>query len=402
MENYHNFNTNVVKKLITWYNRFMVEVRNFLFLYLNTGMGHFEPARIMKAELENLFKEKNIDGSVFMINGFGPNQHFAHNFFEKGYRFACLYAPGIYSAFYDLTCQKNILHLVELGCNWKTSKFLKKIIIEKKITDIVSFHFCVSPAARKAVRQIYLENVKNYGFAKKIPVTQIITDPYTVHPAWFLVKDAKYAVFSKELKDSILKNKLIPKENKIEAFPFILDKKFETKQIVENKENLVLVVGGGNGLKNIKNIVKAIISFRNKDQDFANIKFYIACGKSNKQKKDIKKLVEKSGSGNIEITSHIDNIDEILKKSCCLVTKAGASMLAQAISCGKPIIISNYIHGQELGNVRSVVNKKQGWFIQKPHNICKKILEIVKTVEKPILQNEINNSDLGNYLLDSL
>lgn len=379
----------------------MSQVRNFLFLYLNTGMGHLEPAKIMKKQLEELFIKNAIEGSVFLLNGFGPKQYFAHNFFENGYRYSCMYAPGMYSAFYDLTCNKNILHLVEMGCNWRTSKYLKKIIIEKQITDIVSFHFCVTPAARKAVRQIYLENVKGFGKSKKIPVTQIITDPYTVHPAWFLVKDARYVVFSQALKDKILKNKLINEDNSIEVFPFIIDKKFETKEIFENKEKLVLVVGGGNGLKNIITIVKSIISFSSQNKEFANIKFLIACGNSNKLKKKIDRLIEFSNVQNIQIKEHINNIDEMIKKSCCVISKAGASLLSQCIACGKPIIIANYIHGQELGNVQYVVKEKKGWFIQDSNTICEKVLEVVKSNLSFDPIKEINNIYLGDYLLDN-
>ncbi len=57
--------------------------------------------------------------------------------------------------------------------------------------------------------------------------------------------------------------------------------------------------------------------------------------------------------------------------------KAGPATLLEALSCRKPIIISRYIHNQELGNMRFAVQNKVGWFIQKPSKIYDKIEELL-------------------------
>ncbi|MDE6068868.1 MAG: hypothetical protein K2F89_07975 [Treponemataceae bacterium] len=48
------------------------------------------------------------------------------------------------------------------------------------------------------------------------------------------------------------------------------------------------------------------------------------------------------------------------------------------LSCKKPVIISRYIHNQELGNMRFAVRNKVGYFIQKPGAIYDKIEEILE------------------------
>jgi processive 1,2-diacylglycerol beta-glucosyltransferase/1,2-diacylglycerol 3-beta-galactosyltransferase len=47
----------------------------------------------------------------------------------------------------------------------------------------------------------------------------------------------------------------------------------------------------------------------------------------------------------------------------------------------KPLIISTYIHGQELGNMRFVVKSGAGWFIQKPKDIFKKLVYLAENPE---------------------
>jgi processive 1,2-diacylglycerol beta-glucosyltransferase/1,2-diacylglycerol 3-beta-galactosyltransferase len=41
----------------------------------------------------------------------------------------------------------------------------------------------------------------------------------------------------------------------------------------------------------------------------------------------------------------------------------------ETLAMRKPLIISTYIHGQELGNMRFVTQSGAGWFIQKPKDI---------------------------------
>ncbi|HNY21932.1 MAG TPA: glycosyl transferase family 28, partial [Treponemataceae bacterium] len=49
----------------------------------------------------------------------------------------------------------------------------------------------------------------------------------------------------------------------------------------------------------------------------------------------------------------------------------------EALSVGKPIILSTYIPGQEYGNMLFVVEQGVGWYIRSPRNILRQASKIV-------------------------
>ncbi|NLL99966.1 MAG: glycosyltransferase [Treponema sp.] len=332
--------------------------------------------------------KNNVDGSVTLLNGFAEYQKIAHTFFEDGYRYTSLYLQGAYSFFYDITTIPSILNFVKFCCGLRTVSFLKKIIIKNNITDVVSFHFAVTPSASKACKKIFLET------GKKIPVTQVITDPFTAHPAWYLVPNAKFVVFSKQIKEKIIKEKLIDENAKIENFDFIIGNKFyppSKDEIFELKtkhfsnfsnydftKKTILVVGGGDGLKGMYKLVKEFCSIK----DF---NFIVICGKVKKRLEKVNKIIKKNNSKNIFVYDYVNFISDFIKISDCVITKAGANIMMEVLACKKPIIVSNYIHGQEKGNVEHIIKSRAGWFIQSPKKIIQKILSL-KNVEDIITE----------------
>jgi processive 1,2-diacylglycerol beta-glucosyltransferase/1,2-diacylglycerol 3-beta-galactosyltransferase len=79
----------------------------------------------------------------------------------------------------------------------------------------------------------------------------------------------------------------------------------------------------------------------------------------------------------------------------------------EALAAHKPLIVSTYIHGQERGNMRFVVDSGAGWFIQRPEAIWRKIAALtaapdtltaaVQRIEK--LNIRPDTAALARYLL---
>ncbi|CAL9222734.1 unnamed protein product, partial [Arabidopsis halleri] len=55
----------------------------------------------------------------------------------------------------------------------------------------------------------------------------------------------------------------------------------------------------------------------------------------------------------------------------CIITKAGPGTIAEALICGLPIILNDYIPGQEKGNVPYVVDNGAGVFTRSPKETAK-------------------------------
>lgn len=376
--------------------------KNLLFLFLATGSGHLTPARIVK----KAFTKKYEDSKIFVLNGFGPKQFVSHSFFEKGYHLTSVLLPAAYSLFYELTQKPFMLNITRALCTWRTVPYLVKYIRNNDITEVVSFHFAVSPAVRSACRKISLERYRKTGIYKKIPVHIIVTDPYTAHRSWFLVKDALYIVFSEQLKKLAMKYQ-IP-ENKISIATFPIDRSFlqiEDSKILRERngflpdEKIVLITGGGEGLSNLN---KILLFFAQKKVDYT---FLVVCGRNKLSLYEAKKIQKKYPSFKMKVYSYINTMSDFINISDCVITKAGASTVMEILACRKPIIFCSYVHGQEVGNVRFCVQNKVGWFYRKPYGVFyqvekllgnQKYYECIKKNYDSLNMNFDNNSIINS------
>ena len=79
---------------------------------------------------------------------------------------------------------------------------------------------------------------------------------------------------------------------------------------------------------------------------------------------------------NLFVFGFVTFLDELVKLSDCAIVKAGPATVLEMLVTNTPVIISKFIHGQELGNVRFVYENKAGWFIRKPKDISNKIAQL--------------------------
>lgn len=343
-------------------------MRKFLCLYLNTGGGHRAPARVLKLIMEQSYN----DVSVELVNGFDEKNHFARLLFERGYQIACNFIPGSWALIYDLCTIHWVQRLINMIVMPHTSWHLKKLVREAEATDVVCFHFALTPSAVVAIRRLH----------KKINFTVVVTDPFSAPEAWFYEKNIKYIVFSERVKEFAVTQCAIPIES-ISVMPFLIDPKFyapftktdeqklrEKHDIPQNKK-IVLLAGGGEGLPHSVHIVQQLLK-RN-----PNFTILVVCGKDIASKKILDVMAQLHPSVDLRPMGFISNMDEMVHLCDCAVIKSGASTIFEILVSRKPPIISTYLHGQELGNVQFAVRNRVGWFVQKPKHIAEAVFYLL-------------------------
>lgn len=341
--------------------------RKFLFLYLTTGAGHISTARVLK---EQILKQ-NPDAEVVMANGFDRGNIFGKVGFELLYFWATNFFHGLFPLIYDIAQHRLFVTLISKIMRFHTVHYLKKVIKREKPTDIVSFHYALSTFAKSAVVRLH----------KKINVTVMVTDPFTVPHVWFWDRSLDYFVYSEEAKRIGVSQK-VP-ESQIKVVPFVMNPKYlepfgrediialRKKRGFDPDKKVVLLVGGGDGLPGAVDIVNKCVLRR------AKFAIAVVCGKDMGKYAYLESLSRLYPRLDLHVYGFVDYLDELIKLSDCVVMKAGPATLIEVLSCRKPIIISRYIHNQELGNMRFAVQNKVGWFIQKPAKIYDKIEELL-------------------------
>lgn len=341
--------------------------RKFLFLYLDTGAGHISAARV----LARAIKELEPTAEVLILNGFV--KHGVGQFiFEKGYFYATNYFRGAYPIMFDLGQMHWVQAALKHLLGWETPPYLRRIIRKEQPTDIISFHFAITPFVKMALKSIKW----------KVNYHVLVTDPFTAPYAWFYEKDLNYLVYSEEVKNMAIKDCKIPPEN-IKIIPFLMNEKFhisiseEEKLVLKRKykfnenKKMVLLVGGGDGLPGATEIINNCILHR------AKFSIAVICGKDKVKQRNLKLLALAHPKLDLHVYGFVDYFDELVKICDCAVIKAGPATLMELLFCHKPIIICKYLHNQELGNMRFAVKNKVGFFIRKPGKIYRKIKELL-------------------------
>lgn len=160
---------------------------------------------------------------------------------------------------------------------------------------------------------------------------------------------------------------------------------------------MLLIAGGGEGLKSADRIVAAFL--RRKRPEL----LIVVCGRNKLLRLQVSTMVEMKKAKNVRVYGFIPFMPDLLNCADCVITKGGASTVMEVLSVGKPVIFSTFIRGQELGNVLYAVHNGAGAYIRKPGQILDHAANIL---DDPALarQMQANARQLGikNGLYDVL
>ena len=363
------------------------------FIYLKTGAGHLAGAKALSTKLMDLYPD-GVECSL--KDGFDKGVPVFKLFFEKGYLGTTNYFESGYVAFYQFTGLESVMRGAKKIVAPYTVRKLVEFLRLNKITKVVCLHQILITLCRDAINRVNPD----------IPLISIVMDPFTAHPTWFFEKNTELVVFSQKVRnEAIKKYGLEPK--RIHQFPLMLSEQFDQpysqEQIIAVKKRLgipqnkkiVLIAGGGEGLKQATPIV---FSFMKKSTDAFLI---VVCGKNRPLKHSLEYLIQFSNFKNIKIFGFVSFMPDLMNIADCIITKGGPATLMEALSIGKPVIISTYIRGQELGNMLYITQNKLGWYIPKPDNVVQKVSEILsddKNFEE--IQSRIKHMNIKNGLKD--
>lgn len=139
----------------------------------------------------------------------------------------------------------------------------------------------------------------------------------------------------------------------------------------------VLLMGGGEGMGPVKKTAIALgDSLFNKQQNKPIGQLIIICGRN-------KSLASTLESMEWKIPVKVRGFEKQMEKwmgACdCIITKAGPGTIAEALIRGLPIILNDFIPGQEKGNVPFVVDNGAGVFTRSPKETSKIVAEWFST-----------------------
>ena len=362
--------------------------KKHLFLYLKTGGGHLAPAHSIASYINAKYGDKV---NPILSDGFKGVHKWIRFAIEDGYRLSQARAIWLFEMLYAINKFKWIGSSLIVILSYFIRPHLEKQILDEKPAKIVIFHFFLIKPVLQILRKQMLE----------IPVTVVVTDPFTAHPFWFLDKGPKFIVFSEKLKEHAIQKGIQP--GVISVFPFILDEKYTrplnpllSHSIKRNLgfdtcKKLVLILGGGDGIPKGKKILKNFLKSK------PGIQVAIVCGNNHNLYKKAWELKSKHNFSNLKIFGYVDFVYELINISDVVVTKCGASTFMEILISGKIPVISNYIWEQEKGNMEFIRDNRLGLYEKSTSLLPVKVNEIIYNPDiAEIYKTNIQQKSLEN------
>lgn len=342
-------------------------IKTVLILMSDTGGGHRASAEAIRDAFNIEFGD---DYRIIIKDVWKEYTGWPLNDMERQYKFMVKHV-GLWSVAFHGTSPKWIhrSYLSALAAYY--AKEIEAGLMEYKPDIIISVH--------PLMQHIPLWVMKRQGLQKKVIFVTVITDLNTCHRTWFHHGVSRCYCPSKEVAKRALVDGLGDSQIRVfglpvrPSFPRTIICKDDLRRELEIDSNLpaVLLMGGGEGMGPVQKTAQALGDSLYDSKERKPIgQLIVICGRN-------KTLASALASHEWKIPIKIRGFETQMEKwmgACdCIITKAGPGTIAEALICGLPIILNDYIPGQEKGNVPYVVDNGAGIFTRSPKETAKTV-----------------------------
>ena len=347
-----------------------------LFLFADTGGGHRSAAAAIDAALHRLnpdaaFATEMID--VFAECGVFPVREGV----SKSYGTLLKVQPSPYSALFHLSNGRTRARIVtELSKPFVRGKF-KELVDRMRPSLIVSVHAILNTIARETIDAIGLSS----------PLVTVITDLVTIHHAWTseAISD-QYVVASPEAA-RVCRVRGIPR-SRIHDLGLPVGDGFSPPDDVAAAKRAIgldparqtlLVMWGGEGGGRMRAILRHIAGLTRE----MNLQVVVICGRDEVLRQWLVQRVPRYAPGAV-VLGFVNNVADYMRAADVLLSKAGPGTISEAAACGLPIIVCDYIDGQEAGNLGFVESRGAGVVALEPDDVAVTLRHLLGPDPEPL------------------
>ncbi|XP_059460533.1 probable monogalactosyldiacylglycerol synthase, chloroplastic [Corylus avellana] len=343
--------------------------KKVLILMSDTGGGHRASAEAIKAAFHEEFGD---DYQVFVTDLWTDHTPWPFNQLPRSYNFLVKHGT-----LWKMTYYASAPRVVHQSNFAATSTFIAREVAK----GLMKYQPDIIISVHPLMQHVPLRILRSKGLLKKIVFTTVVTDLSTCHPTWFHKLVTRCYCPSAEVAKRALKAGLQTSQIKVYGLPvrpsFVktVRPKFELRRELGMDENLpaVLLMGGGEGMGPIEATARALgdaLYDENLGEPVGQV--LVICGRN---KKLASKLLSIDWKVPVQVKGFVTKMEECMGACDCIITKAGPGTIAEAMIRGLPIILNDYIAGQEVGNVPYVVENGCGKYSKSPKEIAKIVSE---------------------------
>jgi 1,2-diacylglycerol 3-beta-galactosyltransferase len=204
-------------------------------------------------------------------------------------------------------------------------------------------------------------------YGMNIPYYTVITDMASIHQFWFSDLVQGCMVANDIVKDKAIQNGVSEEKLHVTGIPVHPAITMEERSKEQVRKDLgldpdlptFLFVGS----KRVEKMQETIQIFNHYGQ---KLQMIIVCGKNEEL---YNKLSENEWHQPHLLFDFVNNIPELMHASDAIICKAGGLITTESLASGLPLMITEFIPGQETGNAKLVEENEAGFWIQDPMDV---------------------------------
>jgi 1,2-diacylglycerol 3-beta-galactosyltransferase len=355
-----------------------------LFLFADTGGGHRSAARAVAEALEYAYPGRFDPVLVDPLSG--PQASPWLRRLVRLYGPVIRLAPWLWGAIYHASDSRPAAALLRRSLLRLADRPVVDARRRLEPAAIISFHALTAAAAVTAAR----------SGPHDIPVVTVVTDLVTTHAAWRHPGVDRIVVPSAAIGwrchlDGIPRQQFVDVGLPVGAAfcrgavsPQGRRSVRQSLGIAE-RSFVVVITGGGEGSGGMAKRAAALV------RAFDDVQVVAICGRNERLQRRLRRLGGKS-QGRLVVKGFVDNMADWLRCADVVVTKAGPATIAEATSCGAPIVVTSYVPGQEKGNGELVVAARAG----RSAPTIKQLIRVIGELrEQPALLEAMRQASVG-------
>lgn len=338
--------------------------KKVLILMSDTGGGHRASAEAIKTTFHEEFGDEY---QVFVTDLWSDHTPWPFNQLPRSYNFLVKHGTLWKMTYYGTA--PRVVHQSNFAA---TSTFIAREVAK----GLMKYQPDIIISVHPLMQHVPLRILRARGLLKKIVFTTVITDLSTCHPTWFHKLVTRCYCPTIEVAKRASKAGLQPSQIKVYGLPVRPSFVKPVRPKVELRKELgmdvdlpaVLLMGGGEGMGPIEATARALgnsLYDETLGQPIGQV--LVICGRN---KKLTNRLLSVNWKIPIQVKGFVTKMEECMGACDCIITKAGPGTIAEAMIRGLPIILNDYIAGQEVGNVPYVVENGCGKFSKSPKEIA--------------------------------
>lgn len=343
----------------------MTSLPKVTILTANAGGGHRSAAQSLAEALEG-------QARVSRLNLLDEHAPFPFNTWSSAYGPCVTYAPWFYRLLYRYASERGRVLMAERALYPFVRATAASALLAEQADLVISVHGLQVDVPIWMLRR----------GGRRTPFVTVVTDPVTASVAWFSPEADLCVVASEPARQIALACGLAPSRVQVIGLPirraFLAARglpKPEARARVglHPARPLVLLTGGGVGVGRLVSGARAVA--QRLAHHASGAQLAIVAGRNQPLQR---RLLAEPWPMPVHVLGFVENMADWLAAADLLVTKAGPGTLAEAACLGVPVLITDFIPGQEQGNVDWVTDNGAGLFERDPERGADLVAELMR------------------------